>query len=136
VTTETMNPDVSDDFLDALRDDLHWMSPPPGTTATLTGGEVLYAGVFDALTTGRYRMTFTGLLFIFVALLAVYRDWFKAMIPVLPVVLVTGLSGGMMYVFGMKYTSVSATMGALIIGLGLEYFLPRDDPVLRRAGQG
>lgn len=28
-----------------------------------------------------------------------------------------------MYVMGMKYTSVSATMGALIIGLGVEYFL-------------
>ncbi len=123
VTAEGMKPEASRDFIDALRDDLEWMSPPPGTSATLTGGEVLYGGVFDALTTGRYEMTFTGLLFIFVALLIVYRDWFKALVPILPVVLVTGLSGGMMYLMGMTYTSVSATMGALIIGLGVEYFL-------------
>ncbi|MBE9506203.1 MAG: MMPL family transporter, partial [Chloroflexi bacterium] len=57
------------------------------------------------------------------ALLTVSRDWFKALIPVLPVVMVTGLSGGLMYVLGMEYTAVSATMGALIIGLGVEYFL-------------
>jgi len=123
VATDGMSPEVSRKFIESLRDDLRWMAPPPGTSATLTGGEVLYGGVFDALTTGRYRMTFTGLLLIFVTLLVVYRDWFKAVVPILPVVLVTGLSGGMMYLLGMKYTAVSATMGALIIGLGVEYFL-------------
>ena len=111
------------ELLATLESDLEWMSPPPGTQATFTGESVLMGSVLDPLTSGRYRMTFTGLLFIFLALLVVYRDWFKALIPIVPVVLVTGLAGGLMYMLGMEYTAVSATMGALIIGLGVEYFL-------------
>lgn len=123
MTLESMEAEAFQDMLDSVERDLEWMSPPPGTHATFTGESVLMGSVLDPLTGGRYKMTFTGLLFIFLALLIVYRDWFKALIPVLPVVLVTGLSGGLMYMLGMEYTAVSATMGALIIGLGVEYFL-------------
>lgn len=123
MTIESMEAEAFQDMLDSLEHDLGWISPPPGTYATFTGESVLMGSVLEPLTGGRYQMTFTGLLFIFLALLIVYRDWFKALIPVLPVVLVTGLSGGLMYMLGMEYTAVSATMGALIIGLGVEYFL-------------
>ncbi len=121
--TGSMEASAFRETLASLERDLEWMSPPPGTHATLTGESVLMESVMDPLTKGRYEMTFKGLLFIFLALLIVYRNWFKALIPVLPVVMVTGLSGGLMYVLGMEYTAVSATMGALIIGLGVEYFL-------------
>ena len=121
--TDSMEASAFHETLASLERDLEWMSPPPGTHATLTGEPVLMESVLEPLTKGRYEMTFMGLLFIFVALLVVYRDWFKALMPVLPVVMVTGLSGGVMYVLGMEYTAVSATMGALIIGLGVEYFL-------------
>ena len=123
LTTEELGPFEAQALVEALDEDTMWMAPPPGTTADLTGAAVLNISVLDAITTGRYEMTFRGLLFIFLALLIVYRDWFKALMPVLPVVLVTGLAGGVMYVLGMEYTAVSATIGALIIGLGVEYFL-------------
>ena len=123
LTTEELGPFEAQELVEALDEDMIWIAPPPGTTADLTGAAVLNLSVLDAITTGRYEMTFRGLLFIFLALLVVYRDWFKALMPVLPVVLVTGLAGGVMYVLGMEYTAVSATIGALIIGLGVEYFL-------------
>jgi hydrophobe/amphiphile efflux-3 (HAE3) family protein len=123
LTTEALGPFESQELIEALEEDTTWMAPPPGTTADLTGAAVLNLSVLDSITTGRYEMTFRGLLFIFLALLVVYRDWFKALMPVLPVVLVTGLAGGVMYALGMEYTAVSATIGALIIGLGVEYFL-------------
>ncbi|MBN1855432.1 MAG: RND family transporter [Dehalococcoidia bacterium] len=123
LSTAIMEPEDFQETLALLERDLEWIAPPPGTYATFTGESVLMGSVLDPLTSGRYEMTFKGLLLIFLALLIVYRDWFKALIPVLPVVMVTGLSGGVMYVLGMEYTAVSATMGALIIGLGVEYFL-------------
>ena len=123
LTVEELGPFEAQSLVEALDEDITWLAPPPGTTADLTGAAVLNLSVLDAITSGRYKMTFQGLLFIFLALLVVYRDWFKALMPVLPVVLVTGLAGGVMYVLGMEYTAVSATIGALIIGLGVEYFL-------------
>ncbi|MBN1152583.1 MAG: RND family transporter [Dehalococcoidia bacterium] len=123
LTTAEVGPFEAQALIESLDEDISWMPPPPGTTADLTGAAVLNLSVLEAITTGRYKMTFQGLLFIFLALLVVYRDWFKALMPVVPVVLVTGLAGGVMYALGMEYTSVSATLGALIIGLGVEYFL-------------
>jgi len=123
LTTAELGPFEAQSLVESLDEDILWMPPPPGTTADLTGAAVLNLSVLEAITTGRYKMTFQGIVFIFVALLIVYRDWFKALMPVLPVILVTGLAGGVMYALGMEYTSVSATLGALIIGLGVEYFL-------------
>lgn len=123
LTIDDLGPFEAQALIEALQEDTTWLLPPPGTTADLTGAAVLNLSVLEAITTGRYEMTFQGLILIFLALLIVYRDWFKALMPVLPVVLVTGLSGGVMYLLGMEYTAVSATIGALIIGLGVEYFL-------------
>lgn len=41
----------------------------------------------------------------------------------MPVALATGLAGGVMYILGIKYTPLAATLGALIIGLGAEYYI-------------
>ena len=35
--------------------------------------------------------------------------------------MIVGWSGGMMYLLGLKYTPLTATLGALIIGIGSEY---------------
>jgi predicted RND superfamily exporter protein len=66
-------------------------------------------------------MTLLGLLLIFIVLLAVYRDLIKALLPVLPMLVVIGWMGGVMYVAGLKYTPLTATLGALILGVGSEY---------------
>ena len=66
-------------------------------------------------------MTFVGLVLILGGLFLLYRDWLKAAIPVLTMSLVIGWSGGVMYVLGMDYTPMTATLGALILGIGSEY---------------
>jgi uncharacterized protein len=45
----------------------------------------------------------------------------KALLPVLPMMVVIGWMGGVMYLAGMKYTPLTATLGALILGVGSEY---------------
>ncbi len=101
--------------------DIRWTQPPPGVTVTITGDSVVMTTVIGALTTGRRLMTFVGLVLITGGLLLLYRDWVKAIIPVLTMTLVIGWSGGVMYVLGMDYTPMTATLGALILGVGSEY---------------
>ena len=104
-----------------VEDDIRWMSPPPGVTVTITGQSVVMTTVIAALTTGRRLMTVVGLVLILGGLFLLYRDWLKAIVPVLTMTLVIGWSGGVMYLLGMDYTPMTATLGALILGIGSEY---------------
>lgn len=88
---------------------------------TLTGKSVLDVEMITALTTGRYKMTLLGIGLVFLVLLAVYRNLVKAFVAILPISLIIGWSGGLMYVFGFEYTPLTATLGALVIGIGTEF---------------
>ena len=101
--------------------DLIWFEPPPGISVTQTGDMMVMNSVIDALTTGRREMTLLGLVLIFSILLLVYRDLIKATLPVLPMIMVIGWMGGLKYLTGMKYNPMTATLGALILGVGSEY---------------
>lgn len=101
--------------------DIIWHQPPPGVSVRETGDAVVMTTVISALTTGRTEMTLLGLLLIFIVLLLIYRDLIKALLPVLPMLVVIGWMGGVMYVADMKYTPLTATLGALILGVGSEY---------------
>jgi hydrophobe/amphiphile efflux-3 (HAE3) family protein len=101
--------------------DLIWFEPPPGVSVIQTGEMAVMNTVIGALTTGRIRMTLLGLVLIFFILLVIYRDLVKAVLPVLPMFIVIGWMGGVMYVSGMKYNPMTATLGALILGVGSEY---------------
>jgi len=82
---------------------------------------VLMTTVMDALTEGRVEMSLLGLFLIFVLLLLIYRDLIKALLPVLPMLVVIGWMGLVMYYGGLKYTPLTATLGALVLGVGSEY---------------
>lgn len=88
--------------------------------ASITGKSVLDVEMVKGLTDGRLKMTILGLGLVFVALLVLYRSFFKAIVAVLPVVLIVGMSGGIMNILGLKYTPITATLGALVLGMGTE----------------
>ncbi|HBT86476.1 MAG TPA: hypothetical protein DEB12_11310, partial [Porphyromonadaceae bacterium] len=69
---------------------------------------------------GRIKMTVLGLLLVFAALLVIYRNPIKALIPIFPVGLIVGMSSGIMYLLGIKFTPITATLGALVLGMGSE----------------
>jgi len=110
-----------DRLIRLVKGDIQWTEPPPGVTVTITGQSVAMTTTIAALTTGRRLMTFVGLVLITGGLFLLYRDWLKAIIPVLTMGLVIGWSGGVMYLLGMDYTPMTATLGALILGVGSEY---------------
>ncbi len=106
---------------DIVKDDILWMPPPPDTSVTITGHSVIFVEVISALTSGRIFMTMFGILLVFFGLLVIYRDLIKAVTPVVTMFIVVGLSGGLMYYTGIEYTPMTATLGALILGVGSEY---------------
>ncbi|MDY9927467.1 RND family transporter [Methanosarcina sp.] len=109
------------ELTDIVKQDMQWMPAPPGTTVTITGNNVVFTEVITALTSGRVAMTFLGLGLVLMGLFAVYRDWLKAIVPIIPMVIVIGWSGGVMYYLNIEYTPMTATLGALILGVGSEY---------------
>lgn len=86
----------------------------------VTGKSVLDVEMVKGLTDGRLKMTLIGLALVFAALLIMYKSSIKAFVVVFPVVIIVGMSGGIMYLFGLKYTPITATLGALILGMGTE----------------
>jgi len=104
-----------------VKQDMQWMPAPPGTAVTITGNSVIFIEVITALTSGRVAMTFLGLVLVLAGLYVVYRDWVKALVPVIPMVIVIGWSGGVMSYLNISYTPLTATLGALILGVGSEY---------------
>lgn len=88
---------------------------------TITGQSVVDQEMLSAMTSDRLSMTLIGIGLVFLVLLVLYRNLFKAFIAVLPIVLIVGWSGGIMYLFGFDYTPLTSTIGALIIGIGTEF---------------
>jgi len=111
----------TDRLIKEIDKDIAWNTPPSDVSVRETGDPVVMTTVIAALTTGRTEMTLLGLVLIFLVLLIIYRDLIKALLPVLPMLVVIGWMGGVMYLAGMKYTPLTATLGALILGVGSEY---------------
>ena len=86
----------------------------------ITGKSVLDVEMVNGLTSGRVKMTIIGLALVFAALLVIYKNPFKALIPILPVVLIIGMSSGIMYLLNIQFTPITATLGALVLGMGTE----------------
>jgi hydrophobe/amphiphile efflux-3 (HAE3) family protein len=109
------------DLTNIVKQDIQWLQAPPGTTVTITGSSVVYTEVIGALTSGRVEMTYIGLFLVLGGLLVVYRDWLKALVPIIPMFMVTGWSGLVMKSLNLDYNPMTATLGALILGIGCEY---------------
>ncbi len=119
-----------------VEEDLTWYQMPPGTTATITGATVPYTELLDSLLSGRVQQTLLGVLLVFVALLLIYRDFYKALGPVLTIGLVIGWSGLVMYAFNIVYTPMTAVMGCMILGAGSEYSILLMERYYEEKGHG
>jgi uncharacterized protein len=86
----------------------------------ITGQSVLDVEMVQGLTSGRINMTLLGLGLVLMALLLIYRNLIKAILPIIPVVLIVGISSGVMYLSGIAFTPITATLGALVLGMGTE----------------
>ncbi|QWB99540.1 MMPL family transporter [Mycoplasmatota bacterium] len=88
---------------------------------SITGQAVIDVSMVSSLTSGRYTITLLGMLAVFLGLLIIYRSPIKAITPLIPITLIVGWSGLIMYTLDIAYTPLTATLGALIIGIGTEF---------------
>lgn len=118
--------DINDDQIADLKEqlDIHIAesNPPAEVEVSLTGGPVIGVKVIDAITGGRTQMTLIGVGFIFGGLLLLFRlRVIRAIMATLPIILIIGWSALSMYVMGIEFTPLTATLGALIMGIGVEF---------------
>ncbi len=115
---------MHDDRMEELEGQLReTISEAPGRAeVVLTGMPVIRIKLVDAITGGRNQMTVIGILFIFGALLLLFKFRFvRALMATLPIVLIIGWAALFMYITGIEFTPATATFGALIMGIGVEY---------------
>ncbi|BAI62940.1 conserved hypothetical protein [Methanocella paludicola SANAE] len=110
------------DNLERIQRDLEFYPPHAGTSASLGGESQVTLMMFNSMTSDRLKMTAYSGLCVLICLLLVYRgDWVKAVVPVIAVIIVTGLSCMVMFLLHMTYTPLLVTLGALTIGIGIDF---------------
>jgi uncharacterized protein len=99
------------------------LKPPPGVSAHLGGLPVLIAGANSTLADPLRRLgtLLAGLLAVALALLAVYRRWDRALVPLVPIALATGWSALVLFAVRVPLNPMSATLGALVIAISTEF---------------
>lgn len=99
------------------------LKPPPGVTAQLGGLPVLVAGANHNLSDPLRRLgtLLAGLLAVALALLAVYRRWERALVPLVPIALATGWSALILFAIRIPLNPMSATLSALVIAISTEF---------------
>ena len=106
------------------------LDPPPGVQAAVVGLPVLAAEANAELSSPlrRWAMLLAALLAVFLVLLAVRRSFRDAAVPLIPIALATGWSGGIMFLLGLlpgplevELNPMSVTLGALVIAISTEF---------------
>ena len=95
--------------------------PPPGVEAEIVGLPVLAGDANEELSGSRYWLTLFGLLAVALVLLAVYRSFGRALVPLIPIAFATGWSALILAVIGIPLNPMSATLGVLVIAIGTEF---------------
>ena len=94
---------------------------PTGVTFAAAGTANMAASVVSSVTDRRLMIAIAGFIAVFIGLFLVYRNWRRAITPVVPIILVTGWSSGVMWLLGMELNPLTAVMSALIVGIGTEF---------------
>lgn len=101
--------------------DIVFYQPPPGVEAVVTGTPYSDVELMKEMNLGKLQMTILAFAVIFVFLSLLYRSMGKAAVPLIPIVLNIGWNGATMYLLGIEYNILTATMGAMTIGVAAEY---------------
>ena len=100
--------------------DIEFLEPPVGITIQPTGSFEMFTTLLGSMAESKEMMNILGFIFVFVFLILVYRH-FHAVSPIIPIIFVVGWNAVAMYVLGIDYSPLTATLGSMTIGVAAEY---------------
>ncbi len=108
------------DLRKVVTDNVGWAQPPPGLSARTSGMFELNAITLDDIVKFKPLMTNLAFLMILIFLIVAYRH-FVSIAPMVPIICVVGWNALVMYIFSIDYTFITASLGAITIGVSSEY---------------
>ena len=103
-----------------VKKDIAFLEPPVGISVEPAGNFELMTSLLGAMSDSKDTMTILGFIFVFVFLILVYRH-IHAISPIIPIIFVVGWNAVMMYILGLTYNPLTATLGSMTIGVAAEY---------------
>jgi hypothetical protein len=103
-----------------MEKDIVFLEPPVGITLEPVGSWYIFTSLIGGLTSSKEAMTLLGFVLVFVFLALVYRH-IHAVTPLVPIIFIVGWNAVAMYVLGIAYTPLTATLGSMTIGVAAEY---------------
>lgn len=100
--------------------DIEFFEPPVGFSVLPAGDFELFTSLLGAMSESKDIMTILGFIFVFAFLILVYRH-LHAVSPIIPIIFVVGWNAVMMYIIGLTYNPLTATLGSMTIGVAAEY---------------
>jgi hypothetical protein len=100
--------------------DIEFLEPPVGITVQPTGSFEMFTSLLGSMAESKEMMNILGFIFVFVFLILVYRH-FHAVSPIIPIIFVVGWNAVAMYILGIDYSPLTATLGSMTIGVAAEY---------------
>jgi hydrophobe/amphiphile efflux-3 (HAE3) family protein len=135
-STVDMENEVAMSMVDNVKRDLEWHAPPPGITASITGMGEMFTNLIRDISSGKTSMTLLAFVLIFLFLFLIYRKLGKAITPVIPIMMIVGWNGLIMFVLGIDYTPMTATLGSMTIGVASEYTILIMERAYEEMGRG
>jgi hypothetical protein len=120
-STIDMENEVAMSMIADVRRDLSWNPPPPGVTATVTGMGEMFTNLIEEISRTKITMTLLAFGLIFGFLFLVFRKAGRAATPVIPIMMIVGWNGLIMWLLGIDYTPMTAVLGSMSIGVASEY---------------
>jgi hydrophobe/amphiphile efflux-3 (HAE3) family protein len=103
-----------------MEKDIKFLEPPMGITLAPVGSFYLFTSLINGLVSSKEAMTYLGLVLVFLFLALVYRH-IHAITPLVPIIFIVGWNAVAMYLLGIAYTPLTATLGSMTIGVAAEY---------------
>ena len=120
LSTVDLSMTQQEDLKMLVESDIEFLEPPIGISVNPAGNFELFTTLLSSMAESKELMNLLGFIFVFVFLVLVYRHLHAAS-PIIPIIFIVGWNAVAMYILGIDYSPLTATLGSMTIGVAAEY---------------